>query len=375
MGVTMSMDTTKHSNKNVKKQERATYSSSFHSPETGEVFEDQKKTIVLKANIRHEITHFAELKNGERRITTQKKTLRGFEDPYIYSFKKGLRDVALNDQITGQDFRVLFYILSWVGKKNISSLSQAFIGKNLKIKPSNVATSITRLEEQNILIRRKGMKDQNGRTITGFRINANLAWCGRAEECNAAKEEVFLEAIPHYRLKKKTSEESNTKTPITFNAETVKDTGRNSENSKKGARNREIVRAATGLTIDVIVKELARYKRMTRTDLRKAAWELNIPSGTKKQLATWAYETHKIQLDDKQTRQEMMHTLVSKIAKRRDVAARLNAPNGTKKALADWARKEYYIELSMKQTKEEMVFALLDHIIKKQNIENTAQAK
>ena len=176
------------------------HSSSVVDPETGEVHE-RKGIIQFDSKTRQAITHTVEMQDGRIVVSFKQRIFKGFKDPYVYFFKKGMRDIAKNDKITGQDFRILFYIMSWVQKDNVSVVAQASIVEVLDIKQSNLANSLARLERERVL-RRCYVIDQNGRRVRAVRINATAAWCGLAEDCDPRREEVFLRHIRQHRKKR-----------------------------------------------------------------------------------------------------------------------------------------------------------------------------
>lgn len=178
-----------------------TYGGIVHESDTGEVLHSSNDKLKLEKFTRNVIQYVIDVKHGRVNIEKKKKKIRGFRDPYVYFFKKGMRDLSKNDTIRGQDFRVLLYILSWLDENNIGLISRSAIKDNLEIKESNISASLKRLEDAGIL-RREWIKDKYQRNVKGVRINANLSWCGEAEKCTAENTINFFSKIPEHRTKR-----------------------------------------------------------------------------------------------------------------------------------------------------------------------------
>lgn len=106
------------------------------------------------------------------------------DHPHLRIFNDALLDVVLDEDLIGQDFRVLFYILSTMEYENFYQKSQKAIADELKIQQPHISKSFSKLIAKG-WIRVIG---QVGRQNI-YRINPHLAFKSRAKNYQAMLED------------------------------------------------------------------------------------------------------------------------------------------------------------------------------------------
>jgi hypothetical protein len=95
--------------------------------------------------------------------------------PHVRIFNEALLEVVLDEDLTGQDFRVLFYILSTVEWENFYKQSQKAIADKLGMRQQHVSKSFGKLISKGWL----RVIGQIGRQNI-YRINPHLAFKSRS---------------------------------------------------------------------------------------------------------------------------------------------------------------------------------------------------
>jgi predicted transcriptional regulator len=97
------------------------------------------------------------------------------DHPHVRIFNEALLDVVLDEDLTGQDFRVLFYILSTMEFENFYKQSQKAIADKLGMRQQHVSKSFSKLISKNLL----RVIGQIGRQNI-YLINPHLAFKSRS---------------------------------------------------------------------------------------------------------------------------------------------------------------------------------------------------
>lgn len=97
------------------------------------------------------------------------------DHPHVRIFNEALLDVVLDEDLTGQDFRVLFYILSTMEFENFYKQSQKAIADKLGMRQQHVSKSFSKLISKNLL----RVIGQIGRQNV-YLINPHLAFKSRS---------------------------------------------------------------------------------------------------------------------------------------------------------------------------------------------------
>jgi hypothetical protein len=97
------------------------------------------------------------------------------DHPHVRIFNDALLDVVLDEDLTGQDFRVLFYILSTMEFENFYKQSQKAIADKLGMKQPHVSKSFSKLISKKLL----RVIGQIGRQNV-YLINPHLAFKSRS---------------------------------------------------------------------------------------------------------------------------------------------------------------------------------------------------
>lgn len=96
------------------------------------------------------------------------KTFKGF----MYMFEKMSKDKELGTY----DLRVLMYLLGNVGFENWISITQENIASELEIKRPNIARTLKKLSEKNII-----SKEKVGRS-NFYKVNPEFVWRGKTSK-------------------------------------------------------------------------------------------------------------------------------------------------------------------------------------------------
>jgi DNA-binding MarR family transcriptional regulator len=121
------------------------------------------------------------------------------EDGFMTMFKIGWDYLSTIDDLTGRDFRVLMALLSSINFKNWISISQQTIAEKLNLKQPDVAKSLKKLLEYQILERQRDPADHR-RWM--YRFNPTLGWMGDAEDWKKYMQERANEkVVPLVRTK------------------------------------------------------------------------------------------------------------------------------------------------------------------------------
>ena len=113
-------------------------------------------------------------------VSQKKKYPREIQQNGFYTmFSFGSEKIAQIEGLSGTDYRVLHQMLSHLDFENWIDVSQITIGEELRIKQQNVARSIKKLVDKEIIEKRKHPKDK--RRIR-YRLNPEYGWRGDADQ-------------------------------------------------------------------------------------------------------------------------------------------------------------------------------------------------
>ena len=111
------------------------------------------------------------------------KRVNGFKDGWLAMSQNALFQLA-QSKLSGNDYKILFYLLSKLDFENYIHVSQAQMSKDLSILPPHITRSINSLIDTGAVI--KGPKIGRGNT---YILNPNFGWKGSARNHRAALEE------------------------------------------------------------------------------------------------------------------------------------------------------------------------------------------
>lgn len=103
----------------------------------------------------------------------------GKDKDFIFMFQSNaLTKLALNENLQGNDFRLLLVLFEYLDFENLISITHQQLADILKTKRQNVGASLKRLEAQGILDKQK----HGNRNI--YKLNNSYAWKGKAAAYN-----------------------------------------------------------------------------------------------------------------------------------------------------------------------------------------------
>lgn len=114
---------------------------------------------------------------GEMPLASKKQYY--FNKDHITMFQKQLQQIVKMN-LTGQQLKVLLYLISIAEMGNLTFMSQSKIGKEISISSNNMSTVIKKLTELNIII--KGEKTIG--SVKSIRLNNQLLWRGKVKHYN-----------------------------------------------------------------------------------------------------------------------------------------------------------------------------------------------
>ena len=110
------------------------------------------------------------------------------QNPYnkgwIMNSQEALKLLAKDKEITGETYRVLFFICARLDFENWIQVAQKEIGEELEMKRQNVSRAILLLEKKGIIFR--GPKI--GKSYA-FRLNPDFGWKGKVKNLNDYRRE------------------------------------------------------------------------------------------------------------------------------------------------------------------------------------------
>ena len=113
-------------------------------------------------------------------VAQKKKYPREIQQDGFYTmFSFGSSRLDGVEGLTGTDYRVLHNLLSHLEFENWINISQAVVSEELKIKKSNVSTSIKNLVSKGII---EKYKNPNDRRRIKYRLNPEYGWRGDADQ-------------------------------------------------------------------------------------------------------------------------------------------------------------------------------------------------
>ena len=133
---------------------------------------------------------------------------RSKKNPYskgwIMNSQEALKLLAVDEDLTGESYKVLLYLLSILDFENWIQIPQKIIAEELGMQKQRISRSIKVLEQKEIILR----GDKLGRSYA-FRLNPYFGWKGKVENLDDYREEKEQKKIKN--LKEKTNKKKNQK--------------------------------------------------------------------------------------------------------------------------------------------------------------------
>jgi hypothetical protein len=101
---------------------------------------------------------------------------------WFMAFQDAFLNLATDRDITGEVYRVFFYLMGKLDFENYIHVAQTEIAEALDLQKSHVSRAVKVLCDKQIIL--KGPK--TGRTIT-YRLNPEYGWKGKVRNMNAAR--------------------------------------------------------------------------------------------------------------------------------------------------------------------------------------------
>lgn len=117
----------------------------------------------------------------ELAMLVPRRKQNGFNKEWAAMGQLSFQTIAESDDLRGQDYRIMFFLMSILDWNNMLIVSQRKVAKHLGISPVNVSQSIKKLVNLEILEKGKMV----GRSYT-YKLNPNIAWKGSAKEHHKA---------------------------------------------------------------------------------------------------------------------------------------------------------------------------------------------
>lgn len=133
---------------------------------------------------------------------------RSKKNPYskgwIMNSQEALKLLAVDEDLTGESYKVLLYLLSILDFENWIQIPQKIIAEELGMQKQRISRSIKVLEQKEIILR----GDKLGRSYA-FRLNPYFGWKGKVKNLDEYREEKEKEKIEN--LKNRTNEKKQKK--------------------------------------------------------------------------------------------------------------------------------------------------------------------
>lgn len=123
---------------------------------------------------------------------------------WIMNSQEALKLLATNEELTGENYKVLLYLLAILDFENWIQISQKEIANDLNMQKQRISRSIKKLEQKEIILR----GEKIGRSFL-FRLNPFYGWKGKVKTLEEYKREKEKERIEN--LKNKTNERKQKK--------------------------------------------------------------------------------------------------------------------------------------------------------------------
>jgi DNA-binding MarR family transcriptional regulator len=91
------------------------------------------------------------IEDGGQLVTVLKHAKYLTKMPHFRIFNEGLMEVILDENLTQQDFKVLFFVLGNMEYDNLFQMSQAAIAEELKTQQPNVAKAMKKLMNKDLI--------------------------------------------------------------------------------------------------------------------------------------------------------------------------------------------------------------------------------
>ncbi len=113
-------------------------------------------------------------------VAQKKKYPREIQQDGFYTmFSFGSEFISEVEGLTGNDYRILFRLLSHLEFGNWIYVTQTTIAEELKLKKSHVSRSMKKLVEKGIIEKQKDPKDKRKMI---YRLNPKCGWRGDADQ-------------------------------------------------------------------------------------------------------------------------------------------------------------------------------------------------
>lgn len=172
-----------------------------------------RMTVFDERRSKREFREIEDINSGDRifAVFPVKKNFINLE--YFCMFQNATELLATDEHLTGNDYRVLFLLFSFLDMKNYISVNHTLIAEKLNMQKSHVSRSISTLIDREIII--KGPKVGKGFT---YILNSKYGYKGHLKNLKDERkrhlsliEEQEIEKEVTENLKKSNKEKSNTK--------------------------------------------------------------------------------------------------------------------------------------------------------------------
>jgi predicted transcriptional regulator len=103
---------------------------------------------------------------------------------WMMTFQDSLEVIAMDDDMSGQTFRVLMLLMSNLEFENYITIKQVAIAEKLKMYKPDVSKAMKLLVNKGIIL-----KIKDGST-TGYKLNPTYGWKGKVENMEKEKERI-----------------------------------------------------------------------------------------------------------------------------------------------------------------------------------------
>lgn len=148
---------------------------------------------------KRELREIEDINSGDRifAVFPVKKNFINLE--YFCMFQNASELLATDEHLTGNDYRILFLLFSFLDMKNYISLNHSVISEKLNMKKSNVSRSIATLIDRGIII--KGPRVGKGFT---YILNSKYGYKGHLKDINNTRKK-HLQLVEEQETEKEIS--------------------------------------------------------------------------------------------------------------------------------------------------------------------------
>ena len=108
---------------------------------------------------------------------------------WMMTFQDSLKLIAMDEDLTGQTFRVLMLLMSHLEFENYITIKQVEVAKELKMYKQDVSKAVKMLVDKSIIL-----KVKEG-TTTGYKLNPYYGWKGKVENMDKEKGRVLQQEV------------------------------------------------------------------------------------------------------------------------------------------------------------------------------------